>query len=97
MVNIYFAPERGIARLGMLAVDWRYKSSGLGKVLVLAAEEYARQNGCATMRCELLSPRDWVSEHKEFLANWYERMCYVKDPKDFYDSYYAPTFPEMVK
>jgi GNAT superfamily N-acetyltransferase len=61
---------------GMLAVDPAVRGQGFGRELVRYAEDATRAAGCRFMQLELLVPRGWVLESKEFLARWYDRLGY---------------------
>jgi GNAT superfamily N-acetyltransferase len=62
--------------LGMLAADPGHRGQGIGRELVVFAEELSRRRGKATMQLELLVPRDWKHPTKEFLHAWYSRIGY---------------------
>jgi len=47
-----------LAEVGGIAVDSRYRRIGVGRGLVAAAEEWARQNGLATLRLRSDPQRD---------------------------------------
>ncbi|NCI49598.1 GNAT family N-acetyltransferase [Sediminibacterium roseum] len=57
--------------LGMLTVDPELQAQGIGKKLLSAAEEYARQKNCDGITMTVISVR-----HK--LIAWYERHGYRK-------------------
>jgi GNAT superfamily N-acetyltransferase len=61
---------------GMLAADPERRGLGIGRELVVFAEEWARQHGLASMQLEVLRPRDWTHPSKTFLTQWYERIGY---------------------
>jgi GNAT superfamily N-acetyltransferase len=61
---------------GMLAVDPTVRGQGFGRELVRYAEDATRAAGRRFMQLELLVPRGWVLESKEFLARWYDRLGY---------------------
>jgi ribosomal protein S18 acetylase RimI-like enzyme len=61
---------------GMLAADPALRGRGIGRDLVRFAEDASRAGGCRHMQLELLVPRDWVLDSKEFLAAWYDRLGY---------------------
>jgi len=64
------------SEFGMLAADPRHRGTGVGRDLVRYAERRGRDAGSATMRLELLVPREWSHPFKEFLAGWYGRLGY---------------------
>jgi len=81
-VNSAFAA--GTGELGMLSAASDCLGRGLGKQLVQAAEQHCRLAGCAHMRLELLTPRDFCHPTKAWLDRWYQRMGYTKgQPDDF--------------
>ena len=55
LVYVELRGERGY--FGMLAVDPSQQGTGLGRVMVTAAEDHCRQNGCAHMDISVLSLR----------------------------------------
>lgn len=61
--------ERGY--LGMLAVDPSRQGTGLGRLMVDAAENHCRSRGCRWMDLRVLSPR------RELLP-FYEKLGYVQ-------------------
>jgi GNAT superfamily N-acetyltransferase len=66
-VYLEFFGERGY--FGMLAVDPPYQRGGLGRRMIQAAEERARQRGCAYMDIKVLSLR-------AELLPFYEKLGY---------------------
>jgi GNAT superfamily N-acetyltransferase len=62
------------SEFGMLAADPAHRGIGLGRDLVRFAEHQVRT---ATMRLELLVPREWTHPSKQFLAGWYGRLGYT--------------------
>jgi GNAT superfamily N-acetyltransferase len=66
----------GIGEFGMLVADPGRRRTGIGSALVERAEGWAREQGCHTMRLELLTPRHWTHPSKEFLKKWYSRIGY---------------------
>lgn len=65
------------AGFGMLVVDPDYRSRGVGKQLVNAAETWALVQRYASMQLELLLPQTWKQPSKEFNQAWYKRLGYV--------------------
>ena len=57
--------------LGMLTVQPTLQTAGLGKQLMMKAEEFARESGARVMSLGVVSPR------LELMA-WYERRGYAK-------------------
>jgi GNAT superfamily N-acetyltransferase len=69
----------GVCRggFGMLALDPKQQGLGLGRSMVLFAEEYClKYLGCEVMRLELLFPTKQLHKGKERLQAWYLRMGY---------------------
>ncbi|WP_239164581.1 GNAT family N-acetyltransferase [Actinoplanes palleronii] len=66
----------GVGEFGMLAASPSLRGNGVGGGLIRWAESYCRSRGDTTMRLELLVPREWVLESKEFLHSWYSRLGY---------------------
>ncbi len=68
--------DRDTCEFGMLTADPQQRGKGIGRELVKAAENWGRQSGFKKMRLELLTPRHWKNESKEFLKVWYTRIGY---------------------
>jgi GNAT superfamily N-acetyltransferase len=81
----------GEGEFGMLVASPEHRGIGLGRRLVDFAEGWARERGLATMRLELLLPRDWTHPVKEFLREWYTRMGY----RPVRTASFADDFPEL--
>lgn len=66
--------------LGMLSVSPKLQGKGTGKLLLQAAEAYAKEVGCDTVYMSVISVRD------ELIA-WYKRHGYVDtgERKDFHE------------
>lgn len=81
--------DRGLY-LGMLTVSPLQQASGIGKQLMAAAEQYAKENDCASIFMNVISVR------QELIA-WYERLGYQKtnETKPFPDDnrFGVPTEP----
>ncbi|KUI33473.1 GNAT family N-acetyltransferase [Mycobacterium sp. GA-2829] len=80
---------------GMLATNPAVRGRGIGRDLVRFAEQVARAEGCRTMQLELLVPRDWVLESKEFLAAWYARLGYRLHRTGHIDEAYPELAPML--
>lgn len=63
---------------GMLVAHPDYRSQGIGKKCILFVEDFAKSKGYKKVCLELLTPKNWIHEQKEFLKSWYERLGYVK-------------------
>jgi GNAT superfamily N-acetyltransferase len=85
----------GVAEFGMLAADPSHRGAGIGTALVRHAESWARQQGCHTMRLELLTPRHWKNPSKEFLKAWYSRIGYVPQGTEPLERMYPDLVPEL--
>jgi GNAT superfamily N-acetyltransferase len=62
-----------VARLLALVVDERYRSRGVGQLLVAAVEEQARAAGC--VKVEITSSRYRTRTHKFYEQLGYEDIC----------------------
>jgi GNAT superfamily N-acetyltransferase len=69
---VYIEPRGDRAYLGLLSIDPARQGTGLGKQLNLAAEEFARRQGCRWMDLRVVSPR------AEVLLPIYRRLGYVE-------------------
>lgn len=69
------------AFFSLLVAHPEYRKQGIGKQLVHAVEVWAKEQGCNKICLELLRPKNWVHEHKEFLKIWYTRLGYVEQKK----------------
>lgn len=61
-------------KLGMITVDANLKGKGFGKIIMENIETYAKKIGISKLQLELLTPQNWVQEHKKFLGDWYKRL-----------------------
>jgi GNAT superfamily N-acetyltransferase len=66
----------GLGEFGMLVADPAHRGKGVGRELVIFAEELTMRRGLPIMQLELLVPRDWSHPEKEFLHAWYTRLGY---------------------
>jgi GNAT superfamily N-acetyltransferase len=80
-------------QFGMLAADPAHRGVGVGRALVRAAEQDAREAGRDTMQLELLMPRTWRHPSKEFLHAWYTRLGYRVRTRDVIDKEYPHLAP----
>jgi ribosomal protein S18 acetylase RimI-like enzyme len=71
---VYLEKKGNKLYLGMLSVSPQIQAQGIGKKLLKAADEYAKQNGCNIIEMTVISKR------KELIA-WYERNGYRSTPK----------------
>jgi GNAT superfamily N-acetyltransferase len=74
-VRIQTLDER-MGEFGVLVADPAHRSEGIGRKLVMFAEETCRRRGLRVMQLELLVPRAWKHPSKEFLHAWYTRIGY---------------------
>lgn len=77
----------------LLVAHPQYRKQGIGKQLVAQVESWAKANDSEHVCLELLRPKNWIHEHKEFLKKWYTRLGYIKQdsvPKDI-DEILAPS------
>jgi GNAT superfamily N-acetyltransferase len=93
-VNVNLRSE-GVGEFGMLVADRKYRAFGIGSALVERAEQWARHQGCHTMRLELLTPRHWTQPSKEFLKDWYSRLGYAPRATEPLDSMYPDLVPQL--
>ncbi|TCM60504.1 ribosomal protein S18 acetylase RimI-like enzyme [Acinetobacter calcoaceticus] len=79
-ISMYLIPQMtcsgGYAHINFLCVDQHHRSKGIGEQLVLAAENFARMQGCE--RVELHS-----SLHRQAAHQFYLKLDYIESPKYF--------------
>ena len=68
---VYLEKKNNKMYLGLLTVSPLLQAKGIGKKLLIAAEEYAREQNCSAMQMTVISVRNE-------LINWYERHGYYK-------------------
>jgi GNAT superfamily N-acetyltransferase len=68
---VFLQKRNGKMYLGMLSVDPSLQAKGIGKEIMLSAEEYALQQGCPAIYMRVISIRH------ELIA-WYERKGYYQ-------------------
>ena len=73
----------------MLAVKDEASGKGLGKLLVNAAEQESKKNGCTHNRMELLTPLGWEHPVKKWLHAWYTRLGYVAGESEPFSKRYS--------
>lgn len=72
----------------LLAVHRGFGGQGVGRKLIEAVEEKARNAGSNYMNIEILRPRDFNIPLKDRLRTWYEGMNYVfTHDQNFQDRY----------
>ena len=65
-------------KIGMITIAPALKGQGYGKLMMQLIETHARSNGVDRLELELLTPRTWVQDHKDFLHRWYTRIGFKK-------------------
>jgi GNAT superfamily N-acetyltransferase len=85
--------DSGEGEFGMLVADRARRGEGIGRELVIFAEELSRQRGLTVMQLELLVPREWKHPTKEFLHGWYTRIGYRPVRSDTIDQRYPQLAP----
>jgi GNAT superfamily N-acetyltransferase len=85
----------GVGEFGMLVADRRFRGVGIGSALVEQAEGWARQQGCHTMRLEILTPRHWTHPSKTFLQQWYSRIGYAPHATEPLEAMHPELVPEL--
>ena len=93
-VNVNLLGE-GVGEFGMLVADRRLRGEGIGSTLVERAEEWAREQGCHTMRLEILTPRHWTHPSKTFLQQWYSRIGYAPHATEPLETMHPELVPEL--
>jgi GNAT superfamily N-acetyltransferase len=80
---------------GMLAADLDRRGLGIGRELVLFAENRCRDEGLTSMQLELLVPKAWTHPVKEFLNAWYTRIGYRVERTGTIDEAYPALAPRL--
>jgi len=75
---VYVEPRGDRAYLGLLSIDPARQGAGLGKQLNVAAEQYARKQGCRWMDLRVVSPR------AEQLLPVYRKLGYAETGTEEY-------------
>jgi GNAT superfamily N-acetyltransferase len=65
------------SEVGLIGVDPTTWGSGIGRILLAAAEALAHARGATTMQLELLVPRTGTHPAKQRLHDWYTRRGYA--------------------
>ena len=78
-----------IAEFGLLVAHPDLRGKGIGRALVVAAEQEARDKGADVMQLELLTPKNWEHPVKAFLHRWYTRIGYVPIRTEPFSQTYA--------
>lgn len=84
-----------VGEFGMLVSDPNLRGKGVGSALVNAAEDWAKQMKCSTMRLELLTPRRWKHPSKEFLKKWYRRIGYEPQITESFEKLHPEKVAEL--
>jgi GNAT superfamily N-acetyltransferase len=69
---VYLEPQGASCYLGLLSVAPQMQGCGIGRRLALAAEDFARQAGCAAIDLRIISPR------AQDLLPLYARLGYIE-------------------
>ena len=77
-----------IGEFGMVVVNPDYRGKRLGSGLVEEAEKWAKSWGAHTMRLELLTPKTWKQDTKEFMKQWYTRIGYKPQKTEPFEKQY---------
>jgi GNAT superfamily N-acetyltransferase len=85
--------DSGEGEFGLLVADPARRGEGIGRELVGFAEELSRQRGRGVMQLEVLMPREWTLENKEFLHAWYTRIGYRPVRRGTIDERYPQLAP----
>jgi GNAT superfamily N-acetyltransferase len=91
----YEPVDQSICEFGMLVADENYRGKGIGTLLVNAAENWAIKNGYKTMQLELLTPRHWKNDSKEFLKKWYSRIGYKPTHTMAFEQHFSERINDM--
>jgi ribosomal protein S18 acetylase RimI-like enzyme len=75
---VYVEPRGERCYLGLLSIDPARQGAGLGKRLNVAAEAFAREQGCRWMDLSVVSPR------AEQLVGLYRRLGYMENGRQEY-------------
>jgi GNAT superfamily N-acetyltransferase len=81
------------SEVGMLAAAPDHQGAGVGRALLDFVERQSRERGLRAMRLELLVPRHWRHESKEFLKAWYGRRGYRLIRTDSFGEVYPRLAP----
>jgi GNAT superfamily N-acetyltransferase len=87
------ALDRRVGEFGMLVAEPARRGEGIGRELVIFAEELSWRRGLAVMQLELLVPRGWTHPTKEFLHAWYTRIGYRPERSGTIDEDYPHMAP----
>ena len=71
IASVYVEVNQTRGYFGMLAVDPAHQGEGLGRVMVKAAEDYCRQQGCQTMDL-------WTLSLRPELPPFYRKLGYME-------------------
>ncbi|KAI1329764.1 hypothetical protein F5Y16DRAFT_81236 [Xylariaceae sp. FL0255] len=89
--------DNSTGEYGMLAIDFPYRSGGLGRKLIQFVEKRCRDDlGLTKMRLELLYPIHIEHEGKVRLQKWYSRMGYELAALRDFAKYYPRIQPLLL-
>ena len=88
--------DKEIATFGMLSVRKSYWGKGIGRQLVQACEDFARENNCSYLQIEILRSHEIPMLHKDRLYTWYEKMGYQFQKEIPVEDMYPDIVPQMI-
>lgn len=81
-ISYFFHTDQPVARITSLVVDQNHQGQGVGKLLLIAAEEHARVQGC--YKVELTSGTQRTDAHR-----FYIKQGYATDHKKYFAKNFA--------
>ncbi len=88
--------DKGRATFGMLSVRKSHWGKGIGRQLVQACEDFARENNCSYLQIEILRSHEIPMLHKDRLYTWYKKMGYQFQQEIPVEEMYPDIVPQMV-
>ncbi len=64
--TVYVDTSKNLAVFGILAVMLDHAGNGVGRLLIAASEEKAREKSCTQMKLEVVMPSEWVHPTKAY-------------------------------
>lgn len=89
--------EADRATFGMLAVSDKHWGKGVGKVLVEACENWAKEQQCSLLEIEILRSHHIMMPHKDRLYTWYEKMGYFFQKEIPVKEMYPDIVPQIIQ
>lgn len=75
--GIHHYPRPGnMHSFSLLCADFDKSGLGIGRMLVDAVENHARENGAEAIQLEILRPKGIEVPFKKRISDWYQRMGY---------------------